>query len=404
MNVHRPAGAKRAHGAAMWIGRAAWLLIALAALGFYLFENNTGTRALFFTALLLPVLSAPLLYLPRVRLSAEIDLPETARRGEAAGGTLRLENGGKTLFLRISCELIFKNLLTGEAASVPVEALVRAGREAAVPFTFSAAHTGKLAVSLDGVRATDLLGLFSRKLPAAAEGAIIVPPVPRPVALELAETADALADAQTYSAQKPGYDPSETFRIREYVPGDPIRQIHWKLSRKTDTLLVRDLGLPVVDRMLLLLETSALPGTEISPSAADTLLDLLFSVSAALLAMEIPHTVGWHDRREDRFASREIITEADLAALREALLENPITRGETSVAGSYGKEHAICAFAHVALFSTYLPPDADVLFHGNRVTAFFAGAGADKDALGSGLETVSVPSELPPSEIMRITL
>lgn len=388
----------------MWIGRAAWLLIALAAQWFYLFENNTGTRALLLTVLALPVLSALTLYLPRARLSAELDLPETARRGEAAGGTLRLENGGRTLFLRISCDLVFKNLLTGEAASTPVEAVVRAGKSAAVPFAFTAAHTGKLSVSLDGVRTTDLLGLFSRKLPAAAEGTVIVPPVLRPVALELAESADALADAQAYSAQKPGYDPSETFRIREYMPGDPIRQIHWKLSRKTDTLLVRDLGLPVADRMLLLLETTALPGTEISPTDADVLLDLLFSVSAALVTMEIPHTVGWHDQREGRFASREILSEADHAALGDALLGNPVTRGKTTVAGSCGRDRAERFFAHVALFSTYVPPDAGILLHGNRATAFLAGAGAGETALSSGLETVAVSSDFLHAEIPRIVL
>lgn len=404
MNPPRPAGARRTRGAAMWLSRAAWLVIALAAQWFYLFENNTGTRALFFTALLLPVLSALLLYLPRIRLSAELDLPEAARRDEAAGGTLRLKNEGKALFLRISCDLALKNLLTGESAAVPVETLVRAGGEAAVPFTFAAAHTGKLAVSLDGVRAADFLGLFSRKLSAAAEGTLIVPPVLRPVVVELADTADALSDAQAYSAQRPGYDPSETFRIREYVPGDPVRQIHWKLSRKTDTLLVRDLGLPMVNRMLLLLETSALPGTEISPAGSDALLDLLFSVSAALLSMEIPHTVGWNDQREDCFASREISSDEDQTALRDVLLGNPITRGETTVAGSYGRDHAACAYAHVALFSTYIPPDAGILLHGNRVTALLAGADAAPAALGSGLETVAFPLEAPDAETMRIVL
>ena len=407
MSARRPAGEKRTRGSALWISRAAWLVIALAAQWFYLFENNTGTRALLLSVLVLPLASALALYLPRARLAAELSLPETARRNEAAEGTLRLKNGGKTLFLRISCDLKLKNLLTGETAAVAVEANLRAGGEAAVPFTFVSAHTGKLAVSLDEARAVDLLGLFSRKLSAAAaEGSVIVPPVLRPVAVELAETADALNDAQAYSPQKPGYDPSETFRIREYVPGDPIRQIHWKLSGKTDTLLVRDLGLPVVDRMLLLLETTALPGTEISPSDADALLDLLFSVSSALLGMEIPHTVGWHDRREDRFASREIFTAEDQAALRDDLLGNPVATGGATVSGSYGRDHAVCAFAHAALFSTYIPPDADILLHGNRVTAFLAGAGSDagKTALGSGLETVAVPSEASDAEIMRIIL
>lgn len=36
-----------------------------------------------------------------------------------------------------------------------------------------------------------------------------------------------------------GTDASEMFDIRSYVPGDDIRSIHWKLSGKTDELIVR---------------------------------------------------------------------------------------------------------------------------------------------------------------------
>lgn len=39
---------------------------------------------------------------------------------------------------------------------------------------------------------------------------------------------------------KKGYDATEVFELREYQPGDSIRTIHWKLSEKFDTVLVRE--------------------------------------------------------------------------------------------------------------------------------------------------------------------
>ncbi len=66
-------------------------------------------------------------------------------------------------------------------------------------------------------------------------------------------------DSDEYSMRKAGYDPSETFAIREYQPGDRIRQIHWKLTEKFDSLMVRDYGLPIQNTVLLLLETGS-PG------------------------------------------------------------------------------------------------------------------------------------------------
>lgn len=41
-----------------------------------------------------------------------------------------------------------------------------------------------------------------------------------------------------------GNDPSEMYDIREYVPGDDIRSIHWKLSCKTDQLILRQASEP----------------------------------------------------------------------------------------------------------------------------------------------------------------
>ena len=41
-----------------------------------------------------------------------------------------------------------------------------------------------------------------------------------------------------------GNDPSEIFDLREYVPGDDVRSIHWKLSGKLDNLVVKEASDP----------------------------------------------------------------------------------------------------------------------------------------------------------------
>lgn len=54
-------------------------------------------------------------------------------------------------------------------------------------------------------------------------------------------------DGVVYSQERPGDDQTEIFAIREYVQGDNIRKIHWKLSTKSDKLMVKDFGLPIKD-------------------------------------------------------------------------------------------------------------------------------------------------------------
>ena len=87
----------------------------------------------------------------------------------------------------------------------------------------------------------------------------------------------------------PGYDYSEPYQIREYVPGDGLRQIHWKLSQKTDSLMVRELGLPVAEEVLLLLDTS-ITVRENAADALDAAMTALLSLSRSLTEQGITHS------------------------------------------------------------------------------------------------------------------
>lgn len=51
-------------------------------------------------------------------------------------------------------------------------------------------------------------------------------------------------DSDTSSPDRRGSDLTEPFRLREYAPGDSLRQIHWKLSSKLDRLVIREPGMP----------------------------------------------------------------------------------------------------------------------------------------------------------------
>ena len=52
------------------------------------------------------------------------------------------------------------------------------------------------------------------------------------------------AQAEDLMQNRRSSDPSEIFDIRDYVPGDDIRTVHWKLSAKTGSLIVRQASDP----------------------------------------------------------------------------------------------------------------------------------------------------------------
>lgn len=83
-------------------------------------------------------------------------------------------------------------------------------------------------------------------------------------------------DCQEYAQDRRGLDRTEVYQIREYVPGDSLSQIHWKLTSKRETLLVREPACPVEQSLLFLVDRTW--GT-LEPSQADTLMEAAASIS-----------------------------------------------------------------------------------------------------------------------------
>ena len=240
-----------------------WLFAVLTAAAAWLFENNAGTLTVLSCAVLLPLLGMiPLLIKPK--LTAQWKLPEPPEKGAQTAATLTVKNEGAAFLPRLELKVKCRNLRTGEEQIQTVSLSLLPKQEKHLRFTLSCPHCGRVEMSILSASCQDLFGLFSKQAAMEATGELTVLPVLFPMEVSLQEHDMATPDSDTYSATKPGSDPGETFAIREYIPGDAIRKIHWKLSEKTDKLMTREFGLPVVNEVLLLLETS---GAE---SAAET--------------------------------------------------------------------------------------------------------------------------------------
>ena len=95
-------------------------------------------------------------------------------------------------------------------------------------------HSGVMVYELKKIRTVSLIGLFS--LPSKMRGKVTVLILPLPVR---PSRVTALPRG-VVNRPKPGGGFSEDYDMREYLPGDQIRSIHWKLSAKTDQLVVRE--------------------------------------------------------------------------------------------------------------------------------------------------------------------
>ena len=99
---------------------------------------------------------------------------------------------------------------------------------------------------------TDLLGLF--RVPVKSGQVFYTVFYPPKVNVQMERIAGTVGSSQTdgFLQNRKGNDPSEMFELRDYVPGDDIRSIHWKLTSKTDELIIRQASDPSHHTLLLL--------------------------------------------------------------------------------------------------------------------------------------------------------
>lgn len=103
---------------------------------------------------------------------------------------------------------------------------------------------GKVTFRCISVQVRDMFGLFSSKAKPFTEICTVVYPHRVRVSTELSSATIGATRNDGVMQNRKGSDASEMFDIRDYVPGDDIRTIHWKLSGKTDELIVRQASDP----------------------------------------------------------------------------------------------------------------------------------------------------------------
>ena len=119
---------------------------------------------------------------------------------------------------------------------------------------------------------------------------------------------DSVLETAPVLSPKYGGGYSEEHELREYRPGDAGNSIHWKLSSKTDELIVREALERENDRIFLVLSRVG---------AGDRGLEVLFWLSSELCRRELSHTIV-----ADRLY--EVANESDAVEAMCALLASPI--------------------------------------------------------------------------------
>ena len=345
-----------------------WVLLILSALILYLFSNDTVTLALLVA--LIAALPASYALLRFAAGNVELALKDAGLKDEHRIFELSFKNKGVIPVASVETMAQCTNLRTGETESFAINKSLRPNGTETADLEIIPGHAGRYELSVSSAVMRDPLGLWKRKIEFNGhEGVTIMPElfvmniVPAGVS--------AMPESDAESAKVRGSVSGDMIDIKEYVPGDPVRNIHWKLSEKLDKPLVRVLGSPVSDQYLIILDNPA----ELShdPVALDAVASVYASLIHTLRLNDIICYTGWTDPDTGRAVIRRVADESEAAAAADEYLAVPAYK--PSAFARISRDIADARYAHVVIVSSHIPGNIDILANGCNVTILKYGDG-----------------------------
>jgi len=158
-------------------------------------------------------------------------------------------------------------------------------RKQRVTHKFAADHVGAMFPGVESYTVADVFGFFKRTHTPDAQGhELLVLPVP----FEVEPLTFAAGDMGVETMKRAMEDPSSPSDFRNYQVGDPLKRIHWKMSARKQTLMVRQFEEPALPDALVMLDTSPPHlGAGVPEEHAAYLKDALLETAASVVSCQI---------------------------------------------------------------------------------------------------------------------
>lgn len=186
------------------------------------------------------ILADVLLKYDSEHMKVRLETDSTCTAGESMVLRLYTEHSGRILAAsRLYAVIDAENVMLSDHSHYELVLELNESRAAYVselPF----AVCGQMRLSLSEVSVMDALGLFRIKINENASAATVVYPRDTALEIRLSQNSTGSSSSEGISQNRRGNDPTEIYDLRDYIAGDDMRTIHWKLSQKLDRLTVKE--------------------------------------------------------------------------------------------------------------------------------------------------------------------
>lgn len=328
---------------------------------FFLYDDEIVAGLLVIEAIYILAAIVTLWILRRkLQVSMEPMIPIAKKNQEIAVRVI-VKNTSRLPGVHVRVRLWMENSFTGEKSVCQLEGKAERKGQETLTMLFRVCDCGNIQITLDRCWIYDYLFLFRSALKLKETQRVGVLPECRLLMVEVSRrTREFLADAEEYSDQESGDDPSEIYQIREYREKDPIHDIHWKLSAKADELLVKERGKPLGCVVLIWLNLKE-SGEQIFNKKKGkkklaknemfmNLLETASSLSLSLLEEKCVHMVAWYEPANQRVKKKKVSKEEHIYELLNRMLFVEPYQNDESARNQYEETFRGVEFSTVVEF------------------------------------------------------
>lgn len=252
----------------------------------------------------------------RIRLEAGMD-SDVTERDETVLVNLRLVNPIWYTALESKLSMRTANTFLESESGLEVSMPVKPGGVSALMLPIQLVHLGRFQVSCACYQIQDLMGMVSFQIPCRIACDVnIIPKANQNQEIEISGYLSGMAE--TEESHQKGSDFAEVSDIREYIPGDRIRDIHWKLSAKQDTLMVKERVSMAGSEIMILLELSD------NKDYAQQILSYGFDMVLAFIAQRVPVCLICWNQKNYQFQEFSCSSRQELCQAFAQIYETPL--------------------------------------------------------------------------------
>ena len=270
----------------------------------------------------------------KISLDIKPTHPYTTQRVEQqAEFCVTIHNNSFFPISAVTFEVEFQDMCDDGVIKRKIKTPVAAKEDKSVHTVVATSHAALIECRVKKPRIYDAFGLIHFRIRNVSDKAkLLIAPVMTDNSFIKGNQNVYIIDSDKYSETQKGDDSSQVFEVRNYVPGDDIRRIHWRLSSKQDDLIVKEYSKPIDENCIVMLETGiGSDEPEERKFRADGMLSVFMKLAYELIDNEQAFSVYWYSETANNTVSFEVKIFDDVAPIIEKFLSEkfPIKKNIT---------------------------------------------------------------------------